>query len=219
MKISIKTVLAIAAAGAFAVAAYAQAQLKVGLIDMANLYENHYKTVAQKSLIEADLQKANAEHQKMLDEGKALVEELRKMEEQAKNPALTETAKKELETNYNTKVQELQTKQGEINQLQQGTERALRERSMAFRESLLKEIMGHVNAVSKEKGFNLVLDTSGNSFNGISPIIYSEGLTDITIDVAERIKASAPADAATGSSSANATSSSSSAPAVSFPAN
>ena len=217
MKMTIKTVLAIAAAGAFAVAAYAQnAQPKIGVIDMANLYENHHKTVAQKSLIEADMKKAQEELQGLGKQAEAIVGELRKMEEDAKNPALTETAKKDLETKYSTKLQELQSKQGEINQLQQGAQRALQERTMAFREALVKEILDQVNIVAKEKGLNMVFDASGKSLNGISSIVYSDGLIDITLDVANRIKATAPAGAATAAPASNTTTGT---PSVSFPAN
>eukprot|EP01035_Chromulina_nebulosa_P059386 gene59386-81291_t len=75
MKKSIQTLIAIVALGALAASASAQPAIKLLVVDMAKIYDNHYKTVEQNAKIQADDQKAQEEVDKMNKEGNALVEE------------------------------------------------------------------------------------------------------------------------------------------------
>ena len=58
MKNYLKTLVATAAFGIFAFAAQAQAPVKLAVVDMAKLYDTHYKTLEQNAKIQADDQKA-----------------------------------------------------------------------------------------------------------------------------------------------------------------
>lgn len=58
MKKSIHSLLALAAFGATALFAQAQPALKILTIDMAKLYDGHYKTEEQNAKLRGDEQKA-----------------------------------------------------------------------------------------------------------------------------------------------------------------
>src|SRR5215212_6515039 len=75
MKNPIKSLVAIAAFGALALGAAAQPAPKIFVVDMAKLYDTHYKTVEQNAKIQADDQKAQEEVEKMNKEGNVLVED------------------------------------------------------------------------------------------------------------------------------------------------
>src|SRR5436190_17132974 len=93
MKKPIRTLCALLAVGAASIAAQAQPALKLLVVDMAKLYDTHYKTLDQNAKLQSDDQKANEEVAKMNTEGNALVEEYKALNEQATNPALTAEAK------------------------------------------------------------------------------------------------------------------------------
>ena len=194
MKTSIKTIIAIAVAAIVAVAAQAQStQPKIGVVNMADLFDNHYKTVEQKATLEKDMKVAEDELQALNRQGQALVAEVQKIQEDAKNPMLTDAAKQQLEADFQMKVQLLQAKQQEVNQFRASTQRAVQERTASFRQILVEEIKGIVNNVAKEKALNIVFDASGNSFNLIPTLVYTDGVLDLTADVQARINKDKPA--------------------------
>ena len=73
--------------------AQAQPAVKILVVDMAKLYDTHYKTVEQNAKIQGDEQKAQEEVEKMNKEGNSLVEEYKTLNDQSNNPALSAEAK------------------------------------------------------------------------------------------------------------------------------
>ena len=65
MKNSLRSLFAVAASLAAAAVAGAQPAVKLATVDMAKLYDNHYKTIEQNAKIQADDQKAQEEVDKM----------------------------------------------------------------------------------------------------------------------------------------------------------
>ncbi len=197
MKNIIKTLVATAVFGAFALAASAQPAVKLGVVDMAKLYDSHYKTVEQNAKIQADDQKATEEVDKMNKEGNALVEEYKALSEAANNPALTTDAKTAKQADAQKKLEAIQRKQQEIQQFIGNTRQILNQRFQTFKNVMLEEISKTASDVAKRKGITLLVDKSGPSFFGISNIIYTDAGYDITDDVMKEINKDRPANAPT----------------------
>lgn len=197
MKKSIHTLVAIAAFGALAFVARAQPAPKLLVVDMAKLYDNHYKTLEQNAKLQADDQKAQEEVDKMNKEGNALVEEYKALNDQSTNPALTAEAKAKAQNDAQRKLEGIQQKKNEIATFVQNTRNSLQQRLQTFRSLMLEEIGKTVADVAKRKGATLVLDKSGPTFIGISNLVYSDPAYDMTDDVAAEINKSRPAGAMT----------------------
>jgi len=197
MKKSIQTLVAIAALGAFTLVARAQPAPKLLVVDMAKLYDNHYKTLEQNAKLQADDQKAQEEVDKMNKEGNALVEEYKALNDQSTNPALTAEAKAKAQNDAQRKLEGIQQKKNEIATFVQNTRNSLQQRLQTFRSLMLEEIGKTVADVAKRKGATLVLDKSGPTFIGISNLVYSDPGYDMTDDVAAEINKSRPAGAMT----------------------
>ncbi|HQE70728.1 MAG TPA: hypothetical protein PK071_06380, partial [Atopobiaceae bacterium] len=90
----IRFVIALAVAGIAATAAQAQSAQKIMVVDIAKVYESHYKTAEQNALLQADQKKASEELQRRAKEIDGVVAELKDMEEQLQNPVTTDEAKK-----------------------------------------------------------------------------------------------------------------------------
>ena len=93
MKTSIKSLLAVLCAGFIAVAAQAQPAPKVLVIDLAKIYDGHYKTEEQNAKLKSDQQKAEDDLQKLNNEGNALVKAFNDLKEQINNPTLSAEGK------------------------------------------------------------------------------------------------------------------------------
>lgn len=202
MKNSFKSLFAIAAFGAFALVAHAQPAVKLLVVDMAKLYDNHYKTLEQNAKIQGDDQKATEEVDKMNKEGNALVEEYKALNEQSNNPALTADAKTKAQGEAQKKLESIQRKQQEIQAFIANTRQSLNQRFQTFKNLMLEEISKVAADVAKRKGATLLVDKSGPSFFGIPSVVYADASYDITDDVMKEINKDRPANAPTAAPAA-----------------
>ena len=221
MKSSVKSLLAAFAFGACALVGTAQTP-KIMVVDMANLFDNHYKKLEQDQKLRGDEQKAQEELEKLNAEGNQLVEQYKEFAEQAKNPALSDDAKAKAEQEAQAKLEEIQRKQNEVQTFRVNTQRTLQQRIQNFRGIMLEEIGKIATDVAKRQGASLLIDKSGPSLIGIAPLIYADPSMDITEAVAAEINKSRPAGAPTAPASPAPTTSGSTPttadePSVSFP--
>ena len=193
----------------------AQPALKIATVDMNKLYEAHYKTEEQNGKLRADQQKATEELERLNKEGQTLVEQYKEMVDQAKNPALTDDARTKAEGDAQKKMEDIQAKQGEVQNFQVNTRRMLEQRVKSFQELLLEEISRLAVDIAKKRGATLLLDTSGRTFIGISSIVYHDPGYDITEEVMAEINKSRPA--ATGAAAPAGGAPKAETPTVTFP--
>ena len=170
--------------------AQAQSSMKIGTVDMKQVFDSYYKTKEA----EAKINEARAQAKKELDDrletfNKAQAD-ARKLNEEANKPELTEKAKAEKAKILNEKLQALGTLQREIQEFQQTRERQLSEQSVRSRNTLLEEINTVVSAKIKAAGYDLVLDKSGQSLNAVGVVVFSKDAMDFTADVVAEINAS-----------------------------
>jgi len=219
MKNPIHSLVAIAAFAALAAGVSAQPAVKIAVVDMAKLYDTHYKTVEQNAKIQADDQKAQEEVEKMNKEGNALVEEYKALNDQSNNPALSAEAKAKAQDTAQKKLEQIQNKQREVQTFIQNTRNSLGQRLNTFRALMLEEISKVAGEVAKRKGATVLLDRAGPTAIGISSLIYFDPAYDLTEDVLKEINKDRPAGAATAPAAAPAApaAGSSGTPAVTVP--
>ncbi len=193
MKNIIKSLVAIAAFGALSVAANAQPAPKIFIVDMAKLYDNHYKTQEQNAKIQADETKAQEEVAKMNKEGQVIVDEFKALQEQANNPTASAEAKTRAQNDAQRKYEDIQKKQQEVQTFVQNTRNSLGQRLGTFRALMLEEIGKIAVELAKRKGATLLLEKSGQTHITISNIMYHDAAYEITDDVMKEINKDRPA--------------------------
>jgi len=221
MKKTIHTLFALAAFGATALIGQAQPAPKIFVVDMAKLYDNHYKTEDQNNKLRSDEQKAQEELDKLNKEGNALVEQYKEFADQANNPTATAEAKSKAQNEAQRLIEEIQRKQREVASFQQNTRNSLQQRITNFRSLMIEEISKTAVDIAKRKGATLLLDKSGPSLIGVSNILYSDNAYDITDEVQREIDKGRPASSPSTSSAPApapaATDTKSDSPAITFP--
>src|SRR5882724_1198094 len=140
MKKSALTLIALAVFGASALFVQAQPAPKILVVDLAKLYDGHYKTEEQNAKLRAAEQQATEELDRLNKEGSALVDQYRDLSEQSKNPALTTDARGKAEADAQKKTEEIQRKQTEVTSFRTNTQRSLQQRIKTFRDLMLEEI-------------------------------------------------------------------------------
>ena len=190
---SIRTLSVFAAFALSAAIAHAQPAPKLLVVDMAKLYDSHYKTEEQNSKLRTDEQKAQEEIEKMNKDGNVLVDEYKTLSDQSNNPALTADAKAKSQIDAQKKLEEIQRKKNEISTFAQNTQRSLQQRLQTFRSLMLEEISKTATEVAKRKGATLLLDKAGPTLIGVSNVIYADTAYEITDEVMKEINKDRPA--------------------------
>jgi outer membrane protein len=217
MKNTIHSLVAIAAFGAATLVAQAQPAPKILVVDMAKLYDTHYKTLEQNAKIQADDQKAQEEVEKMNKEGNVLVEEYKTLNEQSNNPALSSEAKSKAQNEAQKKLESIQNKQREVQTFIQNTRNSLGQRLNTFRSLMLEEISKIATETAKRKGATILIDKAGPTGIGISNLVYADPAYDITEDVMKEINKDRPVGAPVAPAAAPAAKAAPGTPAVTVP--
>lgn len=218
MKSHLKPLIALLAFALIAAAGSAQS-LKVGVVDMANLFDEHYKTAEKNIVFQEEQERVKAEIERLNGQGLALQEEAQGLAEQLNNPVLKDDAKAGIEQQARTKVEEMQRKQQEMNALMQNSSESLKQRIMNFRTLLMDEISQVAQEVAKRQGITMLFDKSGPSLLGMPAVLYAEDGLDITAAVLTEINKNKPADAPDAPVDGPASSDAGDTPTVSFPGN
>lgn len=193
MKNTIKTLFALSAFGAAALLASAQPAPKILVVDLAKLFDGHYKTEEQGAKLRSDEQKAQEELDRLNKEGNAMVEKYKELADQANSPVATAEAKAKANADGQKILEDIRRKQSEVQNFQQQTRASLQQRMKTFHDLMLEEIGKVAIDIAKRKGATLLLDKSGQTLNGVAGIVYSDPDYDITADVQKEINKDRPA--------------------------
>lgn len=196
MKKTIQSLFALTAFGAAALVAQAQPAPKILVVDMAKLYDTHYKTEEQNNKLRGDEAKAQEELDRLNKEGNTMVEKYKELADQVNNPAATAEAKAKATAEAQKIMEDIRRKQGEVQSFQQNTRNSLQQRIKNFQALMIEEISKIAVDVAKKKGATLLIDKSGPSLLGVSNIVYVDSSYDITDEVLTEINKGRPATVA-----------------------
>lgn len=168
--------------------------LKIALIDLQKCFNDYYKTEEAKERINTQGQGYQKEFNDRMEDYKKLVDQINSLREGTKDPSLSEAARKEREDKLMEKVREAQTREREINDFRNTSAKLLQDQQMRMRKTIVDEINKKVEEFAKGK-YNLVIDRSGQTLNGTSTLVYTEGVTDITEEVIKSLNKDKPAPA------------------------
>jgi outer membrane protein len=193
MKKLLKSLLVLTAFGSIALFAQAQTAPKILFVDIAKLYEGHYKTKAGMAALQAAGQKAQTQIDGMSKERDTLIEQWKELQDQSKNnPAATEEAKAKAAAQAQDKYEEIRVKTADMNKFNETASRELQQRHADLVATVTGEIAKIAADVAKRDGATILMDKSGPSNNGLPVILYSDPSADITDEVAAEIAKTRP---------------------------
>jgi outer membrane protein len=217
MKKLIQSLLVVAALAGAAFTVQAQPTPKILVLDLEKVFNEHYKTKEQNTKLQGDQVKAQEQLDVITKEGNTLVEQFKELDEQAKNPTATAEAKAKSQAAAQKKYEEIRQKQNERDTFVQNTRTTLQQRFQTFKNLMIEEITKVAVDVAKRRGATLLIDKSGPSMIGVSPVLYFDPTMDITDEVLADINRDRPASAVTTPAPAAAPASSTAAPSIVVP--
>jgi outer membrane protein len=179
-------------------ASRAEAQMKIGTIDMQKVFTAYYKTHdAEDKLKEA--QKAyKDELDQRMDEYKKNLDVINKLNEEMNKPELSGAAKDQKAQERDAKISDTKGLEKEISDFRQQREKQIQDQLKRMRDGIVDEIMKVVNDQVKAQNYDIVFDRSGFSANNIVPVrLYSRDNYDFSDSVITKLNANRPVEAPT----------------------
>jgi outer membrane protein len=173
----------VAAALALPVVTFAQGTLKVGTIDMNRAFKEYNRTKDSEKKINEAKDAAKKEYDDRAESYKKALDEINKLNQQLDSPALSADKKTSMAKERDEKIANIKNMEREINEFRQTRERQLQEQAMRMRENIVKEITDVIMERVKTNSYDLVLDKSGPSMNGVNIVLHSKDSFDFTTDV------------------------------------
>lgn len=181
--------------GTLALATGSLAQLpttKIVTIDLNQVFNDYYKTPISSVKLREAASAFTKEHEDMLADFKKQVEELNKLREDAEKPEYTPEVREQKRKAVTEKLQATQKMERDVREFEASHRKMLDEQSQRMRQNILKEITEVVQKESRDAGYTLVIDKSGNTLNGVPPVVFSIDSIDISAEIIKILNKNAP---------------------------
>ncbi|MFH0878980.1 MAG: OmpH family outer membrane protein [Lentisphaerota bacterium] len=161
--------------------------LSLAFVNLDKVFSEYDKTKVADGKLKEQADDFSLERKKLIDEYEKLQEDFASAREEAQNTALSEDARSSKRDEAENKLVEVRDYENKIRRFDESRRKQLDDQSRRIRKDLVEEIRGVINTFALKKGYTAVLDSSGQSFNGVELILYSEPKMDITEAIIEEV--------------------------------
>lgn len=170
----------------------ASAEYSIITVDVSRLYEGYYKTKEATDKLQGRYDTAKAQLDEMMASGDVEVKAYQTMLEQAQNPALSDSARKDAEDDANLQMERIRSLQQDVQTFQKSSQNQLAQQQATQRQFMLEEIKTVILEIAQDRKADLVFDISTGINVGLPSVIYANPAWDSTEDVLEVLNADAP---------------------------
>ncbi|MBL9127582.1 MAG: OmpH family outer membrane protein [Verrucomicrobiales bacterium] len=171
----------------------AQAQVKMGIVDLRKVFDGYHKTRDADAKIKAEASELEKNAKGMLEDYRKANEEYKGLVEAAGDAAISADEKQKRRKAAEDKLLEIRNLEQQVQQFQRQSESTLLEKRKRMRDQILREIRETVVAKSKAAGYTFVIDVAADSVNQTPIVLYTNGENDLTEELLRQLNANAPA--------------------------
>ena len=181
-------------------ASTSHAQVKIGTVDMNKIFSAYYKTKDAEARINEARNSAKQELDERMDTYKKNLDEINKLNDSINKPALSKETVDSMTKERDDKIQETKNLEREITEFRETREKQLQEQAVRMRNGIVDEITKLVLDKVKTENYDLVMDRSGLSLNGVPILIFAKEGLDFSDDIIVELNKNKPKDSETGTS-------------------
>ncbi len=185
------TLTCILASFLFASAHPASAEIKIGMVDMNNVFSSYHKTKDAESRINEARAAAKKELDSRMEAYKGNLEKINKLNEEINRPELSEEAKAAKSKTRDETIAETKNLEREITEFRSTREKQLQDQAVRMRNDIVKEITKLVEERVKTEKYDVVFDKSGQSLNGVPIVLFSDETMDFSDSIIKALNKSA----------------------------
>ena len=190
MKTGIMKMLIVAAAMAWAwpAALFAQ-ENSLAFVDLDSVFTNYHKTKLAEAQLKEQADELKAERKDLIAKFEEIQGQYQALRTQAQSTALNEDARNLKRSAAEEKLIEVRDMESKIRRLEESAQRKIDEQSRRARKRLVEEINQIVREHAIKKGYTAIIDTSGESLNGVPTVVYYNTQLDITEEIIALVNA------------------------------
>ena len=166
----------------------AEAAPRFALVRVKDIYTELPAT----SALQAQIKKERDEIMKdqRAEQLRKIIGELQTLQAQLsdKSNPLDDATNRKLARTYEIKRQEAQTLQQEFESFKAEQEKAINRKMVAGMRTTLNRIVQVSHQIAKERGYDSVFDSSGNTNTGVPFVLFSKNAPDLTPDIQAALK-------------------------------
>ncbi len=170
----------------------ANAETKLGLIDLRKVFDNYYKTKQADANLKDEAGDLEKQIKEMVEDFKKGEESWKKLLDKANDQAISAEERATSKQAAEKKLVELKGLEQTVAQFQRSSKATLTEKQRRKRDAILVEIREVVNQKAKSGGYSLVIDSAASSINDTPVVMFTDGKDDLTESVLTQLNASAP---------------------------
>lgn len=189
------TIAAFIATVTLGLALTASAQVPTGRIvtvDLNKVFNEYYKTPIASAKLKETADSFNKELDETLANLKKGIDELNKLRDEQDKPEYTAEVREQKRKAVADKLSETQKLQRDIDEYRTGHRKILDEQVQRMRTTILKEITDVITKEARDSGYQLVLDKSGNTLNGVPGVVFGQDSLEITEDIIKILNKNQP---------------------------
>jgi outer membrane protein len=194
------TLIAFIAAATLGLALTVGAQTPSGrivTIDLNKIFNDYYKTPIASAKLKETVESFNKEQEEMVNNYKKAIDELNKLRDDQDKPEYSTEVRDQKRKAVADKLADTQKLQRDIEEYRTSHRKILEDQTQRMRQTVLKEIEDIINKEARDAGYQLVLDKSGNTLNGVSLVVFSQDSLEITDDIIKILNRNQPKTADT----------------------
>ena len=172
-----------------------QAQIKIGVVNLKNVFDGYYKTKQSDQLVKDRQAEFQKNREKMLEDYQTANEEYKKFNDDANDPAISSAEQTKLRKQAESKLLEIREIEQSISNLDKQWQADITEQINRMRQNILRDIQELLDTKARAADVNLVIDTAAESVNRTPVFLFSSGLTDLTPAILDDLNRTAPAGA------------------------
>jgi Skp family chaperone for outer membrane proteins len=175
------------------VASSAEAQQKIGIIDLRKVFDEYHKTKTADSTLKDEASDLEKERKALMEQYQKGTEDYRKALDGANDQAVSSEEREKRKKSAEGKLLDIKSLEQNITDFDKAARTRLEEKQRRMRDNILTEIRNVINAKAKAAGYAMVIDSAAETINRTPVLIYTNGDNDITAAVLSELNVTAPA--------------------------
>ena len=168
---------------------------RIVTVDLNRLFTEYFKTPTASQKLKDTAEQYNREYDELRTQFRKLVDELNKLRDEQDKTEYTAEVREQKQKALQEKLAQVKKMQGDIEEYQASHRQMLDQQTQRMRQNILKEVKDIVMKESRDAGYGMVFDKSGNSMNQEPVLLYSQDAFDITEDILKILNKNKPVEA------------------------
>ncbi len=157
------------------------------VVNMDRVFNEFYRTREAEQQVQELIQQFRAEQQEAQQEYQTLQQAFGAIRETAADVALSEEERRAKANEASEILNRIRAMEEEIRSREQQRQQQIEEQGRRMRQQLVDAILEHIREMSPARNWDLVLDASGASPNGIPNVLHAANPRDVTAEVIQSI--------------------------------